>query len=436
MALVWRPHPGQQTHFLSSNAYEALFGGAAGPGKTDCLLMEAMRQIAHPAYRGILFRRIFPSLEAADGLIDRSLRWYPAYGGKYNASKHVWEFPTGARIYFGHMQRDKDRLQYQGAQFAFIGFDELTEFLLSQYTYMMTRNRADQDSGLRVYMRSATNPGGIGHKWVKERFIVKDIVNRVRSFALIDGVDVEVEPAHQYARSRGFFPALLTDNPSIADDYIRNLQANPDPVERARFIEGDWDIEHTEGRIYPNWSLENITTDAEYNPDLPVFWGADDGYVYGDGPGYANYHPRVIQFWQDNTIGGVNLFREILATGETHEETIKRALSFDYHKPRLVWHDGSAAQFGGELNKQGLHTANGTHRVVEGIKYIRSLICDGNGIRLLKVHPRCENMIFEMSEYRSDPRERSQGGELIPLKVSDHSQDTARYALYKRGGGR
>jgi hypothetical protein len=340
------------------------------------------------------------------------------------------------------MQYEKDRLQLQGAQFAFIGFDELTEFTLPQYTYMLTRLRAAKDSGLRVYMRAATNPGGIGHQWVKERFITKDIVNRARYFALVDGVDTEVSRDHPFARSRAFYPALLTDNPAISEEYIRNLQANPDPVERARFIAGDWDIEHTEGRIYDNWSLDNITTDAEYNPDLPVHWGVDDGYVYGDGPGHANYHPRVFLFLQDNAIGGVNVFDEYLATGETNDESVASVLDdtnlryHAYRPPKLVWLDGSAAQFRGELIKRGLHVANGTHRVVEGIKLVRQMIADGKGVRLLKVHPRCENLIYEMGDYRSDPKYKSQGGELVPLKVSDHSQDALRYDLYNTRGSR
>ncbi len=432
--LEWWPHDGQQTRFLSSPSDEALFGGAAGPGKTECLLMEALRQVDNPHYRAILFRRIFPSLEAADGLIDRSQQWYPMLGGKYNGSKHSWIFPSGARIYFGHMQYEQSRYQYQGAQFAFVGFDELTEFSESQYLYMLSRNRVKKGTGLRVYMRAATNPGNIGHHWVKQRFITRDIVNRERWFARIDEQDVEVERSHFDAKSRSFYPALMTDNPSISEDYIRNINAGADPVERARLAEGDWDVEHTQGRIYSNWSsTENVTTDAEYNPDKEVWWGVDDGYVYGDGPGYANYHPRVVLFFQDNELGGVNIFDEYVACGETHEQTIDNVLALPYRRQSLSWVDGSAAMFRGELSKKGLPNANGTHVVVEGIKNVRQFILDGNGVRLLRVHPRCSNLIFEMSEYRSDSR-KAKTGELVPLKVSDHSQDALRYGLWQKRG--
>lgn len=436
---VWKPHPGQQTAFLSSPADEALFGGAAGPGKTDCLLMEAVRQVTNPAYRAILFRRNFPRLEAADGLIDRSRRWYPGLGGDYNGGKHVWTFPSGARIYFGHMQREINKYDYQGAQFSFIGFDELTEFEESQYMYLFSRNRAAVGTGLRVYIRAATNPGNIGHSWVKERFITKDIVNHMRWFAQVDEIDTEVSRDHPMARSRAFYPALLHDNPSISEDYIRALNAMADPVEKARLLVGDWDIMHTDGVIYSTFSsTENVTTDAEYNPDLPVYWGADDGYVLGGGRGHANYHPRVILFMQDNAIGGLNVFDEYYACEETHEDTLHNILDstqYHYHqyrRPEWGYVDGSAAMFRGEIHKRGLQTINGTHKVTEGIKATRALIMTGDGIRRLLVHPRCINFIYEMGVYRSDPKGRAIEGEIVPIKIDDHGPDAVRYVIFKR----
>lgn len=410
-----------------------MVGGAAGPGKTELLLMESLRQIGHPAYRAILFRRIFPSLEAADGLIDRSLRWFPGYGGRYNASKHYWIFPSGARIYFGHMQYRDTVHQYKSAQYQYIGFDELTEFEEFQYLYLFSRLRAPVDSGLRCYMRSGTNPGGVGHNWVKRRFITRDIVNKKRWFARIDDEDAEVDKTHPDAKSRAFYPALFGDNPAIGEDYVKNLKAMADPVEKARLLEGDWDADYREGLVYGNWSVQqNVSAEAEYKEGIPVIWGVDDGYVYGDGPGTASYHPRIILFLQQNELGGYNVFDELAVTGETHQQTIDAALDMPYAAPHVAYVDGSAAMFRGELGKRGIQTVNGTHKVVEGIKYVRQLICDGNGVRVLRVHPRVSNLIYEMGEYRNDPKLKAQTGELVPMKLSDHSQDALRYVLYKR----
>jgi hypothetical protein len=442
--LDWRPHPGQQERFLQCIADEALFGGAAGPGKTECLLMEGLRQIAHPGYRAIFFRRTFPKLEAANGPIDRSLQIFPSLGGKYNGSKHYWEFPSGARYYFGHMQHENDKQRYQGAEFHYVVFDELTEFTEGQYLYMFTRTRAPKDSGLIAYARNGTNPGNEGHAWVKKRFITRGIVNQARYFAQIknekgDMVDTQVSADYQdakgrsIARSRAFFPALLSDNPTADPDYEARILATGDEVMIARFLEGDWDAAYMEGLIYPNWSSDNITDGAEYNPDLPVYWAIDDGYVYGDGPGSATYHPRVILFLQDNAIGGLNIFDELVVTGESSfDSTIGQALSMPYKRPSVAYIDGSAAAFRGAIHGHGISTINGTHKVVEGIKSMRQLICDGNGVRRLLVHPRCQKVIYEMTEYRSNQKGMAKTGEIVPLKVDDHTMDAARYIIYKR----
>lgn len=447
MANVWKPHPGQQVRFLSSSAFEALFGGQAGPGKTDCLVMEALRQVENPRYNGILFRRTYKKLEQADGLIARSKLWYPSYGGRYNETKHMWIFPSGARIYFAQMQHEWDKQDYQGAQFAFIAFDELTEFEESQYLYLFTRCRVPAASGLRAYVRAATNPGNDGHEWVKRRFITTDIVNRKKYFALVGGVDTVVEPTHPEALSRAFFPASMADNPSIdADDYRRRILLNPDPVERERLLAGNWDIVNSAGRIYGNWSFENISDEAEYRHGWEVVWGVDDGYAEGRGPGTESYHPRVILIGQYTPIGGLNIFYEYYRTGvASYEPSIHEAMSQPvglpdnykpedfkrpngaYPLPELAYIDSSAAMFKGALFEQDIHAIGATHTVSEGIKNLRRLVQDGNGVRLLKIHPRCKNLIREMAGYRFADTGASQGGEPKPLKVDDHGPDVVRY---------
>lgn len=449
MSSEWRPHPGQQTRFLSSPAFEALFGGAAGPGKTECLVMEALRQVWHPKYTGVIFRRTFPMLEQAGGIIQRSREWYPAYGGKYNDQKHYWKFPSGARIYFGHMQHIRDMLVYQGSQFCFIGFDELTEFEQQQYLYMFTRCRTP-DPVLRAYIRNATNPGNIGHQWVKRRFITRDIVNRLRHFAIIevDGKpqDREVNPDHPDALSRAFYPAKLSDNPSADKGYKQRIRASGDAVRIAQLEDGNWDAEYKDGLIYETWSsTENITSEAEYRPDMPIYWACDDGYVYGDGPGYINYHPRVILFVQDNGIGGFNIFDEYVATEETHATTLKKLLLpthggepevrtrwHEYRRPEAAYVPSEAAMFRGEIHGYGITTINSTHSVSEGIKVLRQMIVVEGGMRPLQVHPRCEQTTYEFGKYRSDPKGRAVTGEIVPLKMDDHCMDALRYLAYKR----
>ena len=166
--VIWQPQPRQRA-FMERPEPEALYGGAAGGGKSDALVIEALRQVHIPHYRALILRKTFPQLS---DLVDKSMNYYRRAfpGAQYNATSHVWVFPSGAKIYFGSMQYTKDRTNYQGKAFDFIGFDELTHFEWEEYSYMMSRNRPT-GPGTRVYMRATTNPGGVGHGWVKERFI-------------------------------------------------------------------------------------------------------------------------------------------------------------------------------------------------------------------------------------------------------------------------
>ncbi len=258
---MWCPHRGAQTEFLSRSEFEVLFGGAAGPGKTDCLVAGLTRDIANPRYHGLLIRRTFPQLQE---IIDRTHRLYPALGGVFRATDKRWVFPSGGIIDLGHMQHENDKYNYQGKEFHKVGVDELTQFSETQYTYLFSRLRTT-DPDIVPQIASTTNPGGIGHYWVKERFIT--ITDHGRTY---------IDP--KSGLSRVFIPATIEDNPTLFDNdpaYLARLEALPE-IERMRLRHGIWDA--FEGQIFTELSqrihgCEPFDIPPEWEKFCVLDWG-------------------------------------------------------------------------------------------------------------------------------------------------------------------
>lgn len=239
--MVWRPNPGPQTAFLRSTADEALYGGAAGGGKSAALLACPLRWVGNPHYRGLYLRREASYLGEA---IDKSQQLYPLLGGKLVRSPNVvWTFPSGATLWFNHCAHDADIANYDSFEFSEVLFDELTHFTERQYRGIRARLRGT-DRALPYWSRAGTNPGGIGHGWVKHRFGAW--LDRTHPHPAAPGEkrwyigDDAAPSGTPDALSRTFVPARLRDNPHVAAEYAAQLR-DLDPVRRAQLLEGDWD---------------------------------------------------------------------------------------------------------------------------------------------------------------------------------------------------
>jgi len=245
----WAPQT-QQEKFLRLSCFEALYGGAAGGGKSDALLIDALSFVGRgygSAYSAILFRRTFPELDLS--LIRRSRDLYPRSGGVYNESKRFWRFATGETIHFGHLEHENDVHQYQGAAFSRVAFDELTSFTQKQYEYLFSRVRSA--AGVPCGIRAATNPGNVGHDWVKRRFRPwvsrkaerKASPGQVLHFRKVNDADTECSRHDAGALGRTFIPARLEDNAALTSrdpGYRARLDAL-DALTRAQLLGGDWD---------------------------------------------------------------------------------------------------------------------------------------------------------------------------------------------------
>ena len=257
----WVPHLGPQTEFLRRPEFECLFGGAAGPGKTDCLVAAMLEDIEHAHYHGLLIRRTFPQLQE---IIDRCFVLYPRLGGVYRSTDKRWIFPSGAKIDLGHMQHENDKYNYQGKEYQKVGFDELTQFTESQYLYLHSRVRTTDDK-IICQVLSTSNPGGIGHIWVKERFQPGER-------------DLQTYYDPKSGLSRVFVPATVDDNPTLFEsdpEYVMRLEALPE-IERKRLRLGNWDA--FEGQIFSELlqsiqGYEDFPIPPEWERFMVFDWG-------------------------------------------------------------------------------------------------------------------------------------------------------------------
>jgi predicted phage terminase large subunit-like protein len=183
--------------------------------------MNALQFVEASGYAAILLRRTYSDLSLPGALMDRAAAWLAGTSAKWCDREKTWYFPSGATLSFGYLDTANDKYRYQSSEFQFIGFDELTQFPKADYCYLFSRLRRLKGSRVPLRMRAASNPGGIGHDWVKQRF-------------LIEG----------QGAGRVFVPARLDDNPHLdRQGYVASLN-ELDPVTRAQLLSGDWSVRH------------------------------------------------------------------------------------------------------------------------------------------------------------------------------------------------
>jgi hypothetical protein len=281
--VIFEPNPGPQTRFLAATEQEVLYGGAAGGGKSYSLVADPVRYFANAHARMLLVRR---STEELRELISVSKQLYPQAipGIKFMERDKTWVAPNGATLWMSYLDRDDDVMRYQGQAFNWIGFDELTQWPTPYaWNYMRSRLRSTKASGLPLYMRATSNPGGPGHQWVKKHFIDPSVPDK--SFWATDengevikwpkGHSREGEPLFK----RKFIPATLFDNPYLSEDgmYEANLLSLPEH-QRRQLLEGDWDI--NEGAAFPEFSRRIHVVDPF---DIPSNWVRFRACDYGYG---------------------------------------------------------------------------------------------------------------------------------------------------------
>lgn len=276
------PFEKQRIFHLSEKLYR-FFWGAMGGGKSHAERMEAVRICQSLWSLNVwLFRRTFPELEAA--IIMPLLAELPRGSYVYNSSKHVMTFPNNSRIIFGHVNNDQDVFRYQGAEFDAIGIDELQHFKEQHFDFLMTRLRTSK-KGWRPCFFGTGNPWGIGHTWIKRRWVDREFH--------------ENEKGDQYE----YIASTIYDNPALFEndpDYVHRLE-NLDEQQRKAYLEGDWNI--FDGQYYAEWN-PRIHVIKPFK--IPYEWKKVRCMDYG----YSN-PSSILWLAEDPSDGTVYVYRNI-----------------------------------------------------------------------------------------------------------------------------
>lgn len=456
--IVWQPQP-RQLEFMSRPEYEALYGGAAGGGKSDALVIEGTRQVEIPYYKGLILRKTYPQLTE---LIEKSQRYYSVAfpGATYNDSKRTWTFPSGAKIVFGSMQHAKDKLNYQGKAYDFVAFDELTHFTYEEYVYLKSRNRPN-GPGTRCYIRSTANPGGVGHGWVKERFITAaKPMTTIWEKVIVHYPDGRSEEKWQ---SRVFVPSSVFDNKILLDndpDYLARLASMPE-AERKALLYGDWDS--FSGQYFREWrdspdiklcSKAGITPEEALRQrrfthviepfEIPRGWNIMRSYDFG----YNK--PFSLGYWAVDYDGVLYRFMEMYGCTKTPDEGVRwtpdeqfsRIAELERTHPWLkdrkiidsvadpaIWDSSRGESIAETAEKYGIYFTPGDHERIPGWMQVHyRLQFDEKGYPRMYVFNNCKAAIRTiplMLYSETHPED-------IDTKLEDHCPDEVRYMCMSR----
>jgi len=419
-----------QKQFMDADADEVLFGGAAGGGKSYGQLVDALLYaLRYPQSRQLILRRSFPELEHS--IILSSLKFYPTKVARYKSSTHTWEFRNQSTIEFGYLANEKDMLRYQGAEYDVVRFDELTHFTEEQYTYLMSRVR-----GVNPYpkqIKSSTNPGGIGHSWVKRRFI--------------DGAEpTVVQTDKETGLRRVFLPSFVQDNVFLMEadkSYQKRLELLPE-AEKKALLYGQWEI--FDGQVFAEWQNNprgylNRRFSHVISPfAIPTHWRRFRTFDFG----YAK--PFAVSWFAVDEDGRAYNYRELYGCTGTADvgvrwtaQKIARAIreiedaeekghTVSGYADPAIWNatgsnEGSIAEM---MEREGVYFEKGKNQRLAGKMQVHyRLAFDQEGFPMLYFFDTCKHMIRTLPALRYDPV----SPEDVDTRQEDHLYDAMKYFL-------
>jgi len=402
--LVYNADPKQRLFHRAVRQYNYVYlKGGRNSGKTTAGAIQSIMEAVEyqPGSRGIVVAATYDTVR--DAAMKEFFRWLPRQFIKsWNVQHKELILVNGSEIVFRSAD-NPDNLRGPNRNWAW--FEEPRNLKNQEAFNIVT-------AGLRPTVKAwlTSTPDGI-FGWMYKIFHVDPL------------------PSSTVIRVRS------SENSHGGIDYVARMKSQYSAKEAQQELEAE-DISF-EGLVYDNFSVDrNVTTDAEYDPNLGgIELAIDDGYTLGTGPGTASYHPRVILYCQETALGGLNIFNERYTTGESsYDQTITEMLEYPnlehpYPFPDIAYVDSSAAMLRGALTVKGISNTGATHSVAQGIRNVRRMISDANNVVLLKIHPRCKELIREFQSYRYDDRAQIDG-DRKPLAIDDHGPSSVRYIAF------
>lgn len=421
--MIWKAQPGPQTFALQlpDDINEIFYGGARGGGKTDTGIVWMSEKVDNPLFRGLVIRKNAGDLQ---DWVDRAMRMYAGLGVK--KAYRPWEltFPSGAKILTGHLKDRDAYTKYQGHEYHRMLLEELTQIPDEERYLKLTASNRSTVPGLRAQTFATANPGGVGHTWVRKRFI--DIAPHYSLYT------------DQVGLRRIYVPATIEDNPALAlsdPDYVRKLEAlkftDPDLWKAWRM--GDWNI--IAGQAFREWSRQfHVTSRFDFSlKDCKKFIGFDWGY---NAPGVAVW----IAVTPENKYGVVRVYvyRELWLTQTDPREWAKQLRMIQkIDGVRDMWlpHDCFNKEMGESIaeifHRDGNMKVRSASTLKKGARHMRKAIMHGmlsdaaDGRPYLQLHPNCSQLIESIPELINDEND----PEDIDTEGPDHGYDALTEAL-------
>jgi len=418
MKELWAPQK-RQAQALANNSFELLYGGAAGGGKSDFLLADflSFANEWRENWKGILFRRTYPELES---IIDRAKQLFLPLGAIWKQAERTFHFPTLSKLQMRFLERDDDVTRYQGQAYTWIGFDELgnysTDFC---WRYMMSRARSA--AGAPCYIRGTANPGGVGHAWIKARFI--------------DGR----EPGKIYRTKEGltrcFVKALIQDNKKLLDndpEYMKRLAMLPPHLRRA-LLEGDWDV--FAGQVFDQFRREKHVVKPFPLPpgQWKRFYSLDWGFAkpFSLGKWAVNAEGRMVRYgeWygcaRHEPDTGIRMGAVEVAQ-KAWEYAIAEGVTECVADPAIWNKTDDAPSIAEKWKEAGFKMIPANNDRINGLVQFHQLMkTEGeDGRPMLLVFDHCTDFIRTIPVLTPNP----QRPEDVDTKLEDHIYDESRYA--------